>query len=130
MKRYYIAVITIILGIVCTISTVFAANPVDTITNSAQEKINKTEQDLQKKIVEHAAEGNLTTEHLSEEVNATIQEKKEELKEQGKEYIDKNLNLTEEEIQQKLKEEVQKQPGFGIILSLAGLLAAVYILRR
>jgi F0F1-type ATP synthase membrane subunit b/b' len=127
MKVYSLAIILVILVIT---STVNGVNPAESIAASAQEKINKTEQELQKKIAEHAVEGNLTMEHISEDVRATAQEMKEELKEQGREYVDQKINLTEEELQQKLKEEVQKQPGFVLISSLAGLLAVAYLLRK
>ena len=134
MKRYNIALGSIILAMIAITSTVDAIDAISTFTASAQEKIDITEQELQKKIVEHAVEGNLTMEHISLDVKVKIEEMKEEfkeeLKEQGREYVDQNLNLTEEELQQKLKEEVQNQPGFGCIISIAGLLAAIYLQRR
>ncbi|MCJ7444377.1 MAG: PGF-CTERM sorting domain-containing protein [Methanotrichaceae archaeon] len=56
---------------------------------------------------------------------------------QAKEQINKNLPITQEQLQEKAKEDLKKQanekiqsPGFELILAVSGLITAVYMLRR
>lgn len=115
-------------------TTAMAANPTD-IVAPVQQQINQAQGDLQQKVVQHIAEGNLTPEHLQKDVNAT----KEELTKKAAE-IQQNASVTGQQLQQKAKEEVKnqanqvnqkvQQPGFEAILAAAGILATAYILRR
>jgi hypothetical protein len=115
-------------------TTAMAANTTD-IVAPVQQQINQAQGDLQQKVVQHIAEGNLTPEHLQKDVNIT----KEELKKKATE-IKQNASVTQQQLQQKAKEEVKnqvnqvnqkvQQPGFDATLAAAGILAAACILRR
>ena len=115
-------------------TTAMAANTTDIIA-PVQQQINQAQGDLQQKVVQHIAEGNLTPEHLQKDVNAT----KEELTKKATE-IKQNASVTQQQLQQKAKEEVKnqvnqvnqkvQQPGFEATLAAAGILASAYILRR
>ena len=115
-------------------TTAMAANTTDIIA-PVQQQVNQAQGDLQQKVVQHIAEGNLTPEHLQKEVNAT----KEELTKKAAE-IRQNASITQQQLQQKAKEEVKnqvnqvnqkvQQPGFEATLAAAGILATAYILRR
>jgi len=115
-------------------STAMAANPTDIIA-PVQQQINQAQGDLQQKVVQHFAEGNLTSEHLQKDVNVT----KEELNKIAAE-IKQNASVAQQQLQQKAKEEVKnqvnqvnqkvQQPGFEATLAAAGILASAYILRR
>ena len=115
-------------------TTAMAANPTDIIA-PVQQQINQAQGDLQQKVVQHIAEGNLTPEHLQKDVNVT----KEELTKKAAE-IEQNASVTQQQLQQKAKEEVKnqvnqvnqkvQQPGFEATLAAAGILASAYILRR
>jgi len=76
-------------------------------------------------------EGNLTQEHISQDLNATT----EQLRKEALEKINPALNVTSEQLEQKAKEELEKQlnqnvPGFEIAFDLTGILGTVLILRR
>lgn len=111
-----------------------AASPIDAIAAPLQEQVNTAGQELQQKAVQHIMEGNLTTEHIAQDLNAT----KENLTEQAKEKLNKqSLNLTPEQLSQRAEQELKKQvaqkmqaPGFEFTLALIGLLAAIYLLQR
>lgn len=115
-------------------TTAMAANTTD-IVAPVQQQINQAQGDLQQKVVQHIAEGNLTPEHLQKDVNAT----KEVLAKKAAE-IKQNASVTQQQLQQKAKEEVKnqvnqvnqkvQQPGFEATLAAAGILASAYILRR
>lgn len=114
-------------------SNVLAANPVDTIASSLQNNVNLSQQELEKKAIEHIAQGNLTRDHISQDVNAT----KEQLKKQALEQVNKTLNITPEQLQQRAKEEIKnqvnqrvQQPGFEAIFAVAGILGIAFALRR
>lgn len=114
-------------------SNALAANPVDTIASTLQSNVNLSQQELEKKAVEHIAQGNLTKEHISQDVNATA----EQLKKQAAERINKTLNITPDQLQQRAKEEIKnqvnqrvQQPGFEAILAVAGILGIAFALRR
>jgi len=98
-----------------------------------QSNITLSAQELEKKAMEHIAQGNLTKEHISQEVNAT----KEQLKKQVVERINKSLNVTPEQLQQRAKEELKnqvnqwvQQPGFESFLAIAGILGIAFVLKR
>jgi hypothetical protein len=112
-------------------STAIAANPLDMIAAPFQN--NLTPEELQKRAVEHIAQGNLTAEHISQDVNAT----KEQLKKQAAVQINKSLDITPEQLQQRAKEELKnqvnqrvQQPGFEAFLAVAGILGVFLALRR
>jgi PGF-CTERM protein len=115
-------------------TTAMAANPTDIIA-PVQQQIDQAQGDLQQKVVQHIVEGNLTPEHLQKDVNAT----KEELTKKAAE-IQQNASITQQQLQQKAKEEVKnqvnqvnqkvQQPGFEATLAVIGILATAYSLRR
>lgn len=110
-----------------------AQNPVDIISGPIQQHINQTQGQLQQKLAQHIAEGNLTPEHIQKDVNATA----EELKNTATNEIKEHANITSQDIQQKAKEELKnqvnqrvQQPGFEAVFAAAGILATAYLLRR
>lgn len=114
-------------------SNAIAVNPVDMVAFPLQSNTNLNQQELEKKAVEHLSQGNLTKEHISQDVNAT----KEQLKKQALEQVNKTLNISSEQIQQRAKEELKnqvnqrvQQPGFEAILAVAGILGIAFALRR
>jgi len=123
--------------LIALISTASAQNPLDAIAGSLQDQVNSAGSQLQQKAVQHALEGNLTQEHLTQDLNAA----REEIVGEAAGKINQNLNLTaqqlQEQVQQKAKEELQdqvnqaaKQPGFEGILAIAGILAVALLIRR
>jgi len=123
----------IILSLMTLSSTAMAVNPVDMIAAPLQSNINLSPQELEKKAIEHITQGNLTKEHISQDVNAT----KEQLKKQALENINKSLNVTPEQLQQRAKEELKnqvnqrvQQPGFEVILAVAGILGIAFAFRK
>jgi DNA-binding SARP family transcriptional activator len=113
------------------VASILAANPIDAITSQVREQINA--QNLTEKAIEHIVQGNLTKEHLQQDVNAT----KKQLKQTAEEKIGQQVNNTIEQIGQKAEAEIDKQlnktvqqPGFDLVLALAGILAIAYIIRR
>ena len=75
----------------------------DVLPTPIREQVNVSPQEIQKKAIEHIAQGNLTKEHISQDINAT----KEELKERAKEHLNESLsNITQEQLQQKSKRGV------------------------
>lgn len=123
--------------LIALISTASAQNPLDAVAGSLQDQVNSAGSQLQQKAVQHALEGNLTQEHLTQDLNAA----REEIVGEAAGKINQNLNLTaqqlQEQVQQKAKEELQdqvnqaaKQPGFEGILAIAGILAVALLIRR
>jgi len=117
------------------ISTAAAQNPIEAAASSLQEQINTAGQQLQEKAAQHIVEGNLTQEHIAQDINAT----KDNLTEQARAKINQmNLNLTPEQLQQKATEElkkqvseqIQKQPGFEAAFAILATLAAFGLIRR
>ncbi len=125
---FLLALVTVLM------TTAMAANPTDIIA-PVQQQINQAQGDLQQKVVQHFAEGNLTSEHLQKDVNVT----KEELNKIAAE-IKQNASVAQQQLQQKAKEEVKnqvnqvnqkvQQPGFESKLAAASILATAYIFRR
>ncbi len=123
--------------LIALISTASAQNPLDAVASSLQDQVNSAGSQLQQKAVQHALDGNLTQEHLTQDLNAA----REEIVGEAAGKINQNLNLTaqqlQEQVQQKAKEELQnqvnqaaKQPGFEGILAIAGILAVALLIRR
>ena len=113
--------------------TVIAQNPIDDLTGSVQEQVNTAGQQLKQNAVKHIVEGNLTQEHISQDLNTT----REQLRKDALEKINPALNVTSEQLEQKAKEELKKQldknvqlPGFEYASALAGILGTALILRR
>ena len=86
-------------------SIALAQNPIDSIAGSLQEQMNTAGQQLQEKAAKHIVEGNLTQEHIVKDLDAT----KKNLTEQAKNQLDKNLNITPEQIREKAAEELKNQ---------------------
>ncbi len=115
--------------------TVIAQNPIDVLTGSVQDQINTAGQQLQQKAVQHAVEGNLTQEHLSQDLGAAKQNLTKEAREKLNQKLNENLNLTAEQAKQKAAEELnrqinQKVPGFDGLMALLGILAAALVIAR
>jgi PGF-CTERM protein len=117
------------------ISTAAAQNPLEDAVGSLQEQMNTAGQQLQEKAVQHIEEGNLSQEHIAQDLNAT----KDNLTTQARAKINQmNLNLTPEQLQQKateelkkqLSEQIKKQPGFEAALAILATLAAAVLIRR
>jgi formate dehydrogenase maturation protein FdhE len=114
-------------------STAMAGIPVDSIVAPLQEHANISQQEIERRVAEHIMQGNLTNEHLSQDLNAT----KEQLREQAVEHINQSLNITSEQLQQMAKEELQnqvdqkvQQPGFEYVFALTGILGAALLMRK
>jgi PGF-CTERM protein len=117
------------------ISNAAAQNPLEEAAGSLQEQVNAAGQKLQEKAVQHALEGNLTQEHIAQDLNAT----KDNLTAQATAKITQiSRNLSSEQLQQKATEELKKQvseqikqqPGFEAVLAILATLAAVSLFRR
>jgi hypothetical protein len=125
-------------GLIALISTAMAQNPVDGVIGSIQGQISTAPQKLQEKAIQHATEGNLTTEHIIQDLNATKRSLTEQAKSKLNEKVNTNLDLTPEQLQQKATEELKKQvgqkaqqqPGFGAVLAIFGTLAAGWFIKR
>lgn len=133
MKRDRLRSSIVLLGMLAFIAISIASSQVDQMAAPVQKMIDTAGQDLQKKALEHIQSGNLTQEHLSQDLNAT----KEELILQAKEQLNKNLPVSQEQLQEKAKEELKKQasekiqsPGFELHLAISGVIAAVLMFRR
>ncbi|OPY50839.1 MAG: hypothetical protein A4E48_01728 [Methanosaeta sp. PtaU1.Bin060] len=110
-----------------------AANPIDLIAAPLQDSLNLNATDLGKKTLEHIAQGNLTQEHISQDLNAT----KEQVKQEAFSQIDQNLNITPEQIQQRAEEELKnqvsqkvQQPGFDALFAVMGILGTAFAISR
>lgn len=131
MKVLYLILMASILAMV---STAAGQNPIEAVASSLQEQMNTAGKQLQDKAVQHILDGNLTQEHIAQDLNAT----KDNLTEQAKATIDENLNITAEQLTQKAEEELkkraaqelQKQPGFQAAFAILATLAAVGLMRR
>ncbi|VVB69846.1 Uncharacterised protein [uncultured archaeon] len=137
MLRWYIFAMAALLSLA---PGSMAQNPIDALTGSVQEKINAAGGELQQKAVQHIMEGNLTTEHIAQELNATKDNLTEQAKSQIKQTIgqNQNLNLTAEQLEQKAMDEIksqlsqkaQQQPGFPAAMAFVGILSAAILIRR
>ncbi len=133
----YMKILHLILlaGIFAMISSAAAQNPLEAAAGSLQEQFNAAGQQIQEKAVQHVLEGNLTQEHIAQDLNAT----KDNLTAQATAKITQiSQNLTPEQLQQKATEELKKQvseqikqqPGFEAALGILATLAAFGLLRR
>ncbi len=122
-------------GLFAVISTAAAQNPLEAVASSLQEQVNAAGQQLQEKAVEHVLEGNLTQEHIAQDLNAA----RDNLTVQTIEKINQmNGNLTAKQLQQKAEEElknqvsqrIKEQPGFDAVLCILATLAAFGLMRR
>lgn len=122
-------------GLFAMISNAAAQNPLEAAASSLQEQVNAAGQQLQEKTVQHALEGNLTQEHIAQDLNAT----KDNLTAQATAKITQiSQNLSSEQIQQKAAEELKKQasemikeqPGFEAALGILATLVTFGLLRR
>jgi hypothetical protein len=125
----------LLVGIFAMISSAAAQNPLEAAAGSLQEQFNAAGQQIQEKAVQHVLEGNLTQEHIAQDLNAT----KDNLTAQATAKITQiSQNLTPEQLQQKATEELKKQvseqikqqPGFEAALGILATLAAFGLLRR
>ena len=117
------------------ISTAAAQNPFEAAASSLQEQMSTAGQQLQEKAAKHAIEGNLTQEHIAQDLNAT----KDNLTAQATAKINQiSQNLSSAQLQQMAAEELKKQvstqikqqPGFEAAFALLAVLAVVGLLRR
>jgi len=133
-------ILYLILGasLLAVISTALAQSQIDAAVGSIQEQMNSEGAQLQEKAVEHILEGNLTQEHIVQDLNATAENLTAQAYAQVNQELDENLNLTpeqlklkaEEELKRRVNEQIQQQPGFEVILAMLGTLAAVVLIRR
>jgi Skp family chaperone for outer membrane proteins len=115
------------------IATAVAQNPIDIIGAPVSEQINQAQAQLQQTAAQHIAQGNVTPEHLQKDLNATAENLTKKASEQIKQYT----NISQQEIQQRAKQELQnqvnqklQQPGFEAIFAVGGVAAAACLLRR
>ncbi|MDD2754164.1 MAG: PGF-CTERM sorting domain-containing protein [Methanothrix sp.] len=132
MKILYLILMAVLFAM---ISNAAAQNPLEAAAGSLQEQVNAAGQQIQQKAIEHALDGNLTQEHIAQDLNAT----KDNLTAQATAKINQiSQNLTPEQLQQKATEELKKQvseqikqqPGFEAALGILATLAAFGLLRR
>ncbi len=115
------------------IPVAIAANPIDAVGVPLQENLNINAQELGNKAVEHISQGNLTQEHLVQDLNAT----REQIRKEAVQQINQNLNITAEQLQQRAKEEIKnqvnqkaQQPGFEALFALIGLIGLAFVMGR
>jgi hypothetical protein len=132
MKVLHLILMAYILAI---FSTAAAQNPFEAAASSLQEQMNTAGQQLQEKATKHVLEGNLTQEHIAQDLNAT----KDNLTAQATAKINQiSQNLSPEQLQQKATEELKKQvseqikqqPGFDAALAILAAMAVAGLLRR
>jgi PGF-CTERM protein len=132
MNSLHLILIACILAI---FSTAAAQNPFEAAASSLQEQMNTAGQQLQEKATKHVLEGNLTQEHIAQDLNAT----KDNLTAQATAKINQiSQNLSSEQLQQKATEELKKQvseqikqqPGFDAALALLAAMAVAGLFRR
>ncbi|MBN1235928.1 MAG: hypothetical protein JW999_07760 [Methanotrichaceae archaeon] len=113
-------------------------NPIEAAAGSILDQMNAAGQRLPENAVSHILEGNLSQEHIAQDLNSTKENLTEQARAKITQKIGENLNLTPEQLQQKAEEElkrqvserIQQQPGFGSALALLAILAAVSLVRR
>ena len=122
-------------GLFAMIATAAAQNPIEAAASSLQEQMNTAGQQLQEKAAQHVLEGNLTQEHIAQDLNAT----KDNLTAQATAKINQiSQNLSSAQLQQKATEElkkqvseqIKKQPGFEAALAILATLATAGLIRR
>ena len=132
MKVLHLILMAYILAI---FSTAAAQNPFEAAASSLQEQMNTAGQQLQEKATKHVLEGNLTQEHIAQDLNAT----RDNLTAQATAKINQiSQNLSSEQLQQKATEELKKQvseqikqqPGFDAALAILAAMAVAGLFRR
>ncbi len=131
MKTKIAAAIALVLTLCATAAS---AGPLDAIASQVNEQVGQSGQDLAQRAVERIAEGNISKESISNDLNAT----KEELKTRAVAKIEQEINNTTQQVSQRAIEEVRKQadqmeqPGFDMISALTGItaIACLLMLRR
>jgi len=132
MKILHLILMAYLLAV---ISIAAAQNPFEAVASSLQEQVNTAGQQLQEKAAKHVLEGNLTKEHIAQDLNAT----KDNLTAQAIAKINQmDLNLSSEQLQQKAAEElkrqasekIKQQPDFEAALGILATLAAALLLWR
>ena len=132
MKVLHLILMAYILAI---FSTAAAQNPFEAAASSLQEQMNTAGQQLQEKATKHVLEGNLTQEHIAQDLNAT----RDNLTAQATAKINQiSQNLSPEQLQQKATEELKKQvseqikqqPGFDAALAILAAMAVAGLFRR
>ena len=131
MKTWNIIAVTLL----ALMPIAFAQSPIDAVIGLAQEQKNTMGQQLQQKAVQHIVEGNLTQEHISQELDATKQNLTMQAREKLNQELNESLNLTPEQLQQKATEELKRQvnqkvPGFEPLIALIGLLGVALVIGR
>jgi DNA primase len=120
------------------ITVASAQNPIDAVAGSLQEQVSAAGEQLQQKAVQHVAEGNLTREHITQDLNATAENLTGKARQQLEQKLNQNLNITPEGLEQRAKEElknqlnqrINQQPGFPAILAVLVMLAAGCLIKR
>jgi hypothetical protein len=138
MKDMKILHLIIMAALLALSSDAIAQNPLDAATGAIQDKINAAGGELQQKAAQHILEGNLTSEHIAEDLNSTKENLTLQAKEEIGKKLDGNLNITSQELEQKAKEELKnqlsqklpQQPGFSGILSALGIIGATILIRK
>ncbi len=131
----------IVAGFLALNPVAMAVSPIDAIAAPIQEQVNVAGQELQQKAVQHILEGNLTSEHIAQDLNVTAEnltdQARERLNSEIDQKINQSLNLTAEQLSQRAAEEVKNRvsqkmqaSGFEFPLALMGLLAGIYLLQR
>jgi len=117
------------------LSIAAAQNPFEAVASSLQEQVNTAGRQLQEKAAKHVLEGNLTKEHIAQDLNAT----KDNLTAQAIAKINQmDLDLSSEQLQQKAAEElkrqasekIKQQPGFEATLGILATLTVALLLWR
>jgi hypothetical protein len=106
-------------GLFAIISNAAAQNPLEAVASSLQEQVNAAGQQLQEKAVEHALEGNLTQEHIVQDLNATKDNLTAQLQQKAA-----------EELKKQVSEKIKEQPGFEAAFGILATLVACGLLRR
>jgi len=132
MKILHLILMAYLLAV---ISIAAAQNPFEAVASSLQEQVNTAGQQLQEKAAKHVLEGNLTKEHIAQDLNAT----KDNLTAQAIAKINQmDLDLSSEQLQQKAAEElkrqasekIKQQPGFEATLGILATLTVALLLWR
>lgn len=115
------------------IPTALAANPLDLVAAPLQQNFNISTEQLEKTALEHISQGNLTQEHIIQDINTTT----ERLKTEAAGRINQSLNISAEQLEQRAKEELKnqlsqkvQQPGFEFAFALIGILGMAFIFAR
>jgi hypothetical protein len=120
------------------IAVAFAQNPIDAVAGSLREQVSGAGEQLQQKAVQHIADGNLTRERITQDLNATRENLTGKAKQQLVQKLNQDLNITSEELEQKAREElknqlnerINQQPGFPAILAVLVIMAAGCLIKR